>query len=71
MSPPVRLVLANIPLSFSPVDYTWLDLSFYEPPPEGKDDLLKFVGYNNLIDIPISEYPLPFENLATVNFLNP
>jgi hypothetical protein len=29
------------------------------------------VGYNNLIDIPISEYPLPFENLATVNLLNP
>lgn len=71
MNPMVRNVIAKLPLSFSPVDYTWLDLSFYEPPPEGKDALLKFVGYNNLVDIPISEYPLPFENIATVNFLNP
>jgi hypothetical protein len=71
MSPTVRNVIARFPLSFSPVDYTWLDLSFYEPPPEGTDELLKFVGCSKLIDIPISEYPLPFESLATVNFLNP
>ena len=71
MSPTVRDILAKFPFSFSPVDYTWLDVSLYEPPPEANSELLKFVGCNKITDIPVEDYPLPFESMATVNFLSP
>jgi hypothetical protein len=71
MSPIVRDALAKFPFSFSPVNYTWLDVSLYEPPTEANADLLKFTGQSRIIDIPIEDYPLPFENIATVNLLRP
>ena len=69
MSPLVRDILAKFPFSFSPVDYTWLDISLYEPPPEANEILLKFTGKRRLIDIPVADYPLPFESMATVNYI--
>lgn len=71
MNPKVRDLLARIPFPFSPVNYTWLDVSLYEPPTEANQELLKFVGCNKITDIPVEDYPLPFENMATVNYLRP
>lgn len=69
MSPMVRDILARFPFTFSPVNYTWLDVTLYEPPPEANKELLKFTGKTKITEIPIKDYPLPFESMATVNYI--